>query len=225
MSVAVIIEIAITVILAAIVSAFMLLLKKQKIGRTAAILGCAISLLVGISGILTAALCDKPIFSILGQNDMVIPVFSEYTDSGATASFRNKDLSDKITVSGSVDTSKVGDYNIEYDFTHRGHYFYGTRRVRVVDTVLPELTLSGEAELTVSAISHYNEPGFSATDNYDGDISAKVVSEQTLIEENKYKITYTAADSSGNAASAERIIHIKDIIKPRLTSNKGKVGS
>lgn len=221
MSTAVIIEIAITVLLAAIVSVLMLLLKTQKIGTTAAVLGCAISALVCLSGIITAALCDKPVFSVLGENEMVIPVFSEYVDSGAAASFRDKDLSDKITVNGSVDTSKVGDYNIEYDFTHRGHYFYGARRVSVVDTAAPELVLSGDAEVTVSAISHYSEPGFSATDNYDGDITASVKAEQIQLEENKYKITYTATDSSGNSDTAERIIHIKDIINPRLLSNVG----
>ncbi len=221
MSTSVIIEIVITVILAAIVSTLMLLFKKQKIGRTAAVLACAISLLVGISGILAAALYDKPDFRVLGENDMVIPVFSEYTEAGASASFRDKDLTDKIIIKGSVDTNTVGDYSIEYDFTHRGHYFYGVRRVRVVDTVAPELTLTGNTELTVSAIGHFSEPGFSATDNYNGDITASVKAEQTKTEENKYIITYTVADSSGNTAKAQRIVHIKDIVKPRLSSNKG----
>ena len=220
MSTAVIIQIIITVLLAATITVLMALLKAKKIGRTVAILGCIITDLVSVSGILAASLYDQPEFTVLGENEMVIPVFSEYVEAGATASFREQDLSEKIEIRGSVDTSVVGDYSIEYDFTHRGHYFYGSRKIKVVDTVPPELTLSGSSEITLSSLDFYSEAGFTATDNYDGDITALVKEGRIETESNKYTFRYTVSDSSGNTATAERYITVKDIIKPTLSSNK-----
>ncbi len=221
MSTAVVIEIVISFILAATISLLVIFLRKGKIGRTTAILGCIISALIGVSGILAASLYDKPSFSVLGEEKMVIPVFSEYVEPGASAHFREQDISDKISVKGSVDTSVVGDYAVEYDFTHSGHYYYAVRNVKVVDTVSPELSLSGDSEITVSALDLYSEPGFAANDNYDGDLTASVKSERTKSEDDKYIITYTVSDSSGNTVTAQRIINVKDIIKPKFSSNKG----
>ncbi len=221
MSTAVIIEIVITVFLAMVVAALMLLFRFKKIGSTFAIIGCIVSVLVSVSGILVASLYDQPVFIVSGDNEMVIPVFSEYVEQGAKASFRQEDLSGKISIRGSVDTSRVGDYSIEYYFSHRGHYFYATRRVRVVDKTAPVIHLSGNSEITVSSIDFYSEAGFSATDNYDGDLTASVKTEQIAKGKNKYIIKYTVADSSGNTASAERYITVKDIVRPTLTSKQG----
>lgn len=220
MTTAVIIEIILAVILTATILLLIIFLKNGKIGRTTAILGCIISALVGVSGILAASLYDKPSFSVLGEEKMVIPVFSEYVEPGASAYYREQDISDKIMVKGGVDTSVIGDYKIEYDFTHSGHYYYAVRNVKVVDEVLPELTLSGDSEITVSSLDFYSEPGFSATDNYDGDLTASVKSEQKKLENNKYVITYTVSDFSGNKSTAQRVITVKDIVKPKLSSNK-----
>jgi hypothetical protein len=62
----------------------------------------------------------------------------------------------------------------------------------------------------------YVEEGFSATDNYDGDITSQVVS-----VEKDGVVTYTVSDSSGNTATAERKIIYKDVIAPVITLTNG----
>ena len=58
----------------------------------------------------------------------------------------------------------------------------------------------------------YQEAGFSAFDNYDGDITAQV----KRVEE-PGKVTYTVLDSSGNLASVERKIPLFDDYPPSLS--------
>ena len=43
-----------------------------------------------------------------------------------------------------------------------------------MDTQAPVISLSGDTEITIEAGSNYEEAGFSAVDNYDGDITDKV---------------------------------------------------
>ena len=38
----------------------------------------------------------------------------------------------------------------------------------------PVIELSGDSEMTIEAGTQYEEPGFSADDNYDGDLTEKV---------------------------------------------------
>lgn len=212
-----IIQTVITAILAVVLVGVFVLYKKPKFSRMVSGLSVLVAALVFASALLIVAFLEKPQFTVLGSSETVIPVFFEYIDPGATATFHNKDLSDRIKVTGTVDTSKIGEYNIEYDFSLRGHYYYAVRKVVVTDTTAPELTLVGDRNITVSSFDFYKEAGFTAKDNYDGDITANVQTITEKVRENKYRITYTAADSSGNRAADYREIEVKDIIKPVIS--------
>ena len=50
-----------------------------------------------------------------------------------------------------------------------------TRTVNVTDTTAPVITLVGDAEITVEVGSTYTDLGATASDNYDGDITADIV--------------------------------------------------
>ena len=50
-----------------------------------------------------------------------------------------------------------------------------TRTVSVTDTTAPVITLVGDAQITVEVGSTYTDLGATASDNYDGDISADIV--------------------------------------------------
>ena len=78
------------------------------------------------------------------------------------------------------------------------------RTVSVVDTVAPVLTLKGEAAVTVIRGKNYSDAGCTASDNYDGDLSAQITvsGEVDTSKVGTYTITYQVADSSGNQASA-----------------------
>ncbi len=72
-----------------------------------------------------------------------------------------------------------------------------------IDRVPPEITLQGENPLILEEGTPYIEPGFTATDNVDGDVSGQV---QVLGVVNvnvpgTYQLTYTVSDAAGNRAT------------------------
>ena len=53
-----------------------------------------------------------------------------------------------------------------------------TRVVNVTDTTAPVITLIGDAQITVEVGTTYTDLGATASDNYDGDITADIVTKQ-----------------------------------------------
>lgn len=211
----------ILIVLAGALGAVWYFFKKEKLAkRTAAVIAAASAALCVIAFI-SSFFVEKPQLTLLGEEEMVIPVFAEYTDEGATATLGDKDYSDKIKVSGEVNPSVVGEYKITYDFSLRGSFHRVTRLVKVSDSIAPTLTLTGDAAMTVSSMKNYAEPGFTATDNYDGDITANVKTEQSDIVEGVVTIRYTVTDSSGNKAELTRTVTVSDIVKPTIKLSAG----
>ena len=135
-----------------------------------------------------------------------------YEDAGAKAFlkgkiFGNKELS--VTVSNPVDTAKVGDYTVTYTAKKWNWEGSSTRTVKIVDTQKPTLTLKGKALMVLTKGSTFEDPGYEATDGYDGTLTAAVSGTVDTEKLGEYKLTYTATDSSGNTATAERTVQIK----------------
>lgn len=81
------------------------------------------------------------------------------------------------------------------------------------DTEKPNLLLKGDKTITLKVGDVYNEPGYSAIDNIDKDITAKVIVTGT-IDTNKvgeYTLTYSATDNSGNTSSDKRIVKVTGV--------------
>ena len=93
------------------------------------------------------------------------------------------------------------------------------REVHVVDTTPPVITLEGEENIVISKIELYQEAGYTAEDNYDGDMTEKVTVSTQKISDTEYKNIYTVKDSANNTVQKERTITIKDLIKPVITLN------
>lgn len=84
-----------------------------------------------------------------------------------------------------------------------------TRKVIVVDSVKPVIELRGDDEVFIKEGYKYDELGYTATDNYDGDITYLVKTSSNLKNEvGKYKIVYSVSDSSGNVSSITRIVNV-----------------
>ena len=120
-------------------------------------------------------------------------------------------LSSEIQITGSVNEQKLGKYVLNYHAACFGLEAETTRIVRVVDTVCPEITLVPDGA-DLKPEPEYREAGYAAYDNYDGDITSRVVR-----TEQEGKILYSVVDSSGNPAYAQRDIPIYDQSPPELT--------
>lgn len=113
---------------------------------------------------------------------------------------------------GEADFSKLGEYEIKYTAAYKDVTETKTQVIKIVDTTAPVITLVSDPNHFTSPIAKYEEEGFTAIDNYDGDLTASVVS-----EEKDGVVTYTVADSSGNKTTVTRTIIYKDVVPPKIS--------
>lgn len=157
---------------------------------------------IGGTILLALLLLFMPI-SIENKNDEV-EVGTEFKANPKVTYF-GIDISKYVKTTGNVNTSKVGEYNINYKWGIKSK----TTTISVVDKTAPVIHLQGAK--TVYAKDSRNlegaEKGVTVTDNYDKDI--KVSRRDTnKISDTEYEFVYTAIDSSGNMSIAKRKIVI-----------------
>ena len=167
-----------------------------------------------------------PVITLVGDaeiTDNYVEVGSTYTDLGATASDNyDGDISANIVTVTNVDTSVIGSYTVTYNVTDSSGNAASevTRTVNVTDTTAPVITLVGDAEITVEVGTTYTDLGATASDNYDGDITADIVTVNNVDTSviGSYTVTYNVTDSSGNAASeVTRTVNVTDTTAPVIT--------
>ncbi len=160
-----------------------------------------------------------------GDSEIVLEYGEEFQDPGATASFSGTLLLRiprhiSVVTEGEVDATKLGTYELTYhadmelDLLGKKIPFTAsrTRTVTIVDTQAPEILLeTKEGAFTVPG-EPYQEEGFSARDNYDGDLTAQVVRQEA-----DGKVTYSVTDSAGNTAQAVRDIYYYDPVAPEIS--------
>ena len=87
----------------------------------------------------------------------------------------------------------------------------GIGRLGLGDRIPPEITLQGEATLTITAGSAYDDAGATASDDIDGDITDSIVQSgdvnSTVV--GTYSISYKATDRSGNSSTVQRTVTVK----------------
>ncbi len=161
-------------------------------------------------------------FSLTGEDNITIEVGSEYEDSGATLMVDNIDKTNDIKIDYSkLDTNVLGESLIKYYYLLDNKEYSVTRTIIVVDTSSPEIKLNGRDSITILKGEEFNEPGYIALDNYDGDITDKV--EVTSNIDNKvvgeYSITYNVTDTSNNSTSVSRKVIVKEPKKVVVVTN------
>ena len=165
----------------------------------------------------------NPEITINGDNPVNISHGLTYTDQGA---FANDDVDGNITnsiqVSSNVNTSIVGTYTVTYSVADTaGNTTSATRTINVVDIIGPVIELQGDNPYSMYLNGTYSEPGYTATDNIDGEIDVNNVTTTDNIDASTvgtYTITYTATDSAGNEGTAIRTVNIVlDTVGPVIT--------
>lgn len=121
-----------------------------------------------------------------------------------------------LQITSDVQTNKVGKYTVTYTADYNWWHAEQTRTVRIVDTQCPVISLVADDEMGVQPGNVYEEAGFTAFDNYDGDITDRVIR-----KEEQGMITYAVVDSSGNPASVIREVPGFDPYSPRITLTDG----
>jgi len=152
-----------------------------------------------------------------GEQEVEIEYGAVFEDPGAQAFVSGTVLLQKpevvdVTVSGYVDTKTVGTYSLIYTARFENIEKTLTRTVYVVDTKPPIITLVSDPDTYTLPGQPYQEEGFAAYDEYDGDITDRV----RRVEDNGV-VYYRVKDSSGNVARIARQIVYNDKIPPKLS--------
>ena len=170
----------------------------------------------------TVIVGTPPSISLQGDNPLTLQFGETYVELGATSSdVEDGVLTPSISISGSVNTSVLGAYNVQYSVTDSsGNTTVVQRLVNVVDTTLPEITLLGNSNENIDVGSAYTDPGASASDNYDGDITDLIVVSGSVDPTTigAYYLQYNVTDSQGNdALTSIRTINVIDDISPTIS--------
>ena len=147
-----------------------------------------------------------PVINLVGGEVSTSCPGKEYIEEGYSA---NDDYDGDITDSVNV---KVGDNKIIYSVSDSSNNAYKIERtIEYKDEENPSIILNGDTTIYIYVGSNYGEPGYSANDNCDGDITDKVevTGGVDSSKEGTYKISYTVTDSSNNSSSVERTIVVK----------------
>ena len=159
-----------------------------------------------------------PVITLIGDNPTTIIQGTEYNDQGATV-LDNRDGSIGYSFDSNVNTSVTGIYQFVYTATDQANNTStATRTVRVTDTngnidnIKPVITLIGESPIDIIIGSVYLDEGATAVDNIEGDITPKIITDNTVNANvlGTYQITYTVRDNANNEATISRTVNVID---------------
>lgn len=191
---------------------------------------------------------QKPEITVLGNVIMQLVVGTPYTDQGATAHDpEDGDITAKIVATGTVDVNTISTYTITYNATDTKNLAADTK-TRTVNVILapvvpptctancsggggstpgPVLTLKGDNPMTVVINTGFTDPGATATDPRDGDITSRIVVTGSVNQNiiGTYTLTYNVKDSLGIAATpVSRVVNVVPTGTTGCTVNCGGGG-
>lgn len=158
-------------------------------------------------------------FKLVGNENVEVNVFDEYHDEGVIAKHctivKCKKINKFVNINNNINNKKLGSYKVINTLKYQNRKRKLVRNVKVVDKVLPEISLNGNNKAIVCPGKTYVEEGYKATDNYDGDITSNVV-----VSTNDNFVSYSVKDSSGNSNQINRNLVFEDKDRP-IISLKG----
>lgn len=181
---------------------------------------CGILILVGIGIVLFWAYAFDLTIRLEGSEEVRLEYGSRYEEAGAVICLSGRFFwKDGIAIPffqpechSELNEDVLGRYSVSYTASFLGKRAEGQRYVCVIDTVCPEITFSRDWGANHVDILY----GIKATDNYDGDISDKVVYSRT-----KGWVTYSVIDSSGNPTYIVRELPV-DVTEPPVIVLEGE---
>ncbi len=157
---------------------------------------------------------NVPLITLEGNASVTHEAATSYTDAGATAiDALDGNLTAAIVVTGSVDENQTGQNQLKYNVFDAGGNaaVEKARTVTVVDTTAPVITLVGDANVSHGLNTAWNDPGATATDGLDGNLSAQISISGTVDvnQTGANVLTYSVSDAAGNSAiSVSRTVNV-----------------
>ena len=161
--------------------------------------------IMGIALFTTVYYTMQLFLSLNGPDEMTIGLNGLYEEKGAKACVGGRDASDRVQITGSVDTSTPGTYTLKYEI----ETLTVERKVTVTDKMKPELILEGDDTMELMLGETFEEPGYRAADENGRDITGDVkVTGTELTRAGENQIKYTVSDSRGNTTQLMRSVNV-----------------
>lgn len=119
---------------------------------------------------------SKPFISLKGKDKISSLFGKDFVEPGFSASdVEDGDLTSSVVVTNDINKTKAGEYTVTYTVKdHRGASTSVSRTVEVLPNNAPVLSLKGEDTIHLFVGQDFVEPGFTASDVEDGDLTDKV---------------------------------------------------
>lgn len=163
-------------------------------------------IVIGITAIVITFYSSNFSMKLKGDEEMTVGLNAVYEDQGVKAVIDGRDVSDKVKVTGEVDTSKPGTYELKYSVED----LKAVRKVTVLDKMNPEIALEGSEKIDGLKLGDkFDEPGYKATDENGKDITDKVKVEGSDIRKaGTNTVSYTVSDNNGNTTRVTREVEV-----------------
>ncbi len=173
---------------------------------------------------------NKPVIKLNGSDTVSVEVFASYTEDGATAmDNRDGNISNSISIEGTVNTNVIGTYLLNYIvYDQAGNKAVKQRTVIVKDSQKPVITNSDAnamTEVKVQILSTFIDRT-KVTDNYDNPILLFVTKGPATPEgvdtrfKGTYTLNYNSKDVSGNVADTKTYKYlVDDYVGPNIVLN------
>lgn len=165
---------------------------------------------------------SEPLLTLTGDNPYEQTYGTTYAEPGYTILDSNgNNVSSSYTVytTGTVDVNTLGQYTLTYSASSLTSV---DRIVNVVDNIAPVIVLAGDNPYVIEPNSTYTDPGYTAIDNRNGNITMYVIItgdvDTSTIGINTIK--YTVVDAVGNTTEVTRLVQVgnmNDSILPVIT--------
>lgn len=183
------------------------------------------------TAIVTVRDVTPPVITVTGDEEVFLKIMVDcYNEEGAIWTDACDGTGQAIVGGDPVPTNcplqieDEGDYIVTYNYTDTSGNpaEQKTRIVHVIRNYPPEITLNGDNPMTLSCKEPYNEPGYSASDQEDGDLTDEVIvtGEVDSNTPGTYLIEYKVTDHDPNypmTTIVYRTVEVVDNDLPTLT--------
>lgn len=152
-----------------------------------------------------------PRIKLLGEEEVILSYKDSYVEPGYKGYSFNKDISNKVEVVENINDGFVGEYEVNYYIDLFGIRAKKVRKVKVVDKDSPKIDVYSDV-INICPNDKVPEIEYTATDEYDGDITSRV---EKIITENE--ILLYVNDLSNNTTyksiKIDRVDSVNPVIK------------
>src|SRR5574344_847137 len=151
-------------------------------------------------------------FKVEVLNEPVIMDKDGALDINYKATYKKEDVTSEVKMIQNEKNTNLNKYKVTFTYTKDGKSHNAEISIKVKDSIEPVITLTEGEEISWIIGTEFKDPGYTAKDNFDKDVTKNVKISGKVDYKNAgtYTLTYTVSDSSKNEAKFNRKVKVVD---------------